>query len=92
MPPMVEPQTAKAIARCLPVNSALTVDRVAGRIIAAPTPCTNRAPISAWPVAASPAATLARVNRMIPTRNTLRRPCRSPILPTVSSRAANTRE
>ena len=92
MPPIVEPQTAKAIARSRPTNTALSVESVAGRIMAAPTPCTSRAPISSSAEPAAPAARLARTNTAMPTAKMRRRPYRSPTRPTVSSSAANSRE
>ena len=92
MPPIVEPQTAKAIARSRPWNTAFTVDNVAGRIIAAPTPCSSRAAMSAAPLAEKPAMMLAITNTTMPTTKSLRRPWMSPTRPTVSSSAANMRE
>ena len=56
MPPIVEPQTAKAIARSRPTKTAFTVERVEGRIIAAPTPWSSRAAMSALPPPAKPAS------------------------------------
>jgi hypothetical protein len=92
MPPIVEPQTAKAIARSRPWKTAFTVDRVEGRIIAAPIPWRSRAAMRAAPLPEKPATTLAMTNTTMPMRNSLRRPRRSPTRPTVSRSEANTRE
>lgn len=59
IPPMVEPQIAKAMPRSRPVKSALTVENVAGRIIAPPTPCRRRAAINVVPEYDMAAKTLA---------------------------------
>ncbi len=74
IPPMVEPQTANAIARSRPANTAFNVDSVAGRIMAAPTPWTSRAPISTLADPAAPATTLATTKTAIPTAKSRRRP------------------
>ncbi len=92
MPPIVEPQTAKAMARSRPAKTAFTVDRVDGRIIAAPTPCSTRAAMSIVPPTANPARTLATTKTTMPRRNSRRRPWMSPTRPTVSSSAAKTSE
>jgi hypothetical protein len=90
MPPMVEPQMAKAIPRSRPVNMALTVDSVAGRIIAPPSPCNSLAMIRIPPFPARAANTLAAPNTTVPTSSSLRRPCMSPRRPAVIRQAANT--
>ncbi len=92
MPPMVEPQMANAIARSRPRNRLLTVDRVAGRIIAPPMPCRNRPRISIALLCAVAATRLARTNHTAPIRNRRRRPRMSAIRPSVISSAANTSE
>ena len=56
---MVEPQIAKEMPRSRPVKSALTVENVAGRIIAPPTPCRRRAAINVVPEYDMAAKTLA---------------------------------
>lgn len=91
MPPIAEPQTANAMVRARPVKVALSVDRVLGTIMAAPMPCTSRAVISMVPLVLEPATTEEAMNTTMPVAKTLRRPCRSPKRPTVSSRAANIR-
>ena len=91
IPPIVDPQTAKAIVRSRPRNVALSSDRVAGRIIAPPTPCRNRAAMSSSPVAASAAATDAAAKMTTPTRSIRRLPKRSARLPKTSSSEAKTR-
>ena len=78
--------------RARPTNRALRLDRVDGRIIAAPMPCTNLAAMSIWPLTASPAKTEAPMNTTMPMRKSLRRPLRSPTRPTVISSDAKTRE
>ncbi len=91
MPPIVEPQTAKAMARSRPRNVALMIDRVVGRIIAPPTPCTTRARIRSSPVAARAANTDAATKTTTPRRSILRRPTRSARVPKTMRSAAKTR-
>ncbi len=62
MPPMTEPQIPNAIARSLPWKLALTIERVEGRIMAAPMPCNERAAMRSPPVGACPASMLAATN------------------------------
>src|SRR5690606_9350594 len=90
MPLITDPQIPKAMARSRPVNTAFTVDSVAGRLIEAPTPCRARAPMSAAPPPARAAATLAAVNPALPGPPIRRRPNRSPARPNGISSAANT--
>ena len=78
--------------RARPTKSALRLDSVDGRIIAAPTPWTNRAVISIGPLTESPATTDDSMNTTMPMRNSSRRPLRSPIRPTVMSSDAKTSE
>jgi hypothetical protein len=66
-------------------------DRVAGKIIAAPRPITQRATISCPALFNSPPARLARPNTASPARSIPLRPTRSLRLPDASSSAANTR-
>ena len=49
VPPIVEPQTAKAMARSRPRNPALSMDSEVGSIIAPAMPCSTRLPISSGP-------------------------------------------
>ncbi len=66
------------------------VDSVAGMISAAPTPITARRATS-WPAdEANPAARLAAPKMMRPAWSARLRPKRSPSVPIVSSRPANT--
>lgn len=58
---------------------------VFGPAIAAPMPCTTRAPISHAAEGASPPAREATVNRAVPMMNSLRLPNRSPARPPSSS-------
>ena len=90
MPPIVEPHTAKAMPRSRPWKVALSVDRVEGRIIAPPTPCTTRAMMSAEPESANAAQTEASMKMITPMTSMRRRPNRSPRVPKTSSRAAKT--
>ena len=92
MPPMVEPQMAKAMPRARPVNIAFSVDRVLGSTIAAPRPCTSRDAISMAGLVAAPAPRLASMNTTSPIAYSRLRPYRSPIRPTVSMREAKTSE
>src|SRR5690606_81986 len=91
MPPIVEPQTANAMARWRPVKVALSSDSVAGRIIAPPSPCTTRDRISSSPFGESAAATLETANSTTPRMSIRRRPMRSARVPKTSSSAAKTR-
>ena len=92
IPPIVEPQIAKAIARSLPRNIALTVDSVAGRIIAPPMPCRKRPKVSIEALPAVAATRLAAMNQTVPIANSLRRPTMSPTRPSVISNEAKTSE
>jgi hypothetical protein len=88
--PMVDPHTAKAWPRALPVKEAFSNDSEVGRIIAAPAPCTKRAAISRPPVDASPASRLDAPKVTTPVRKTRRAPRMSAMRPTSNSRAAST--
>ena len=70
------------------VNVVVTMVRVTGERMAAPTPCTARAVIMAQPVGARPHTRLARVNTSSPTRNMRRRPKRSAMRPPSSRNPA----
>ncbi|MNW57419.1 hypothetical protein D3C74_352260 [compost metagenome] len=92
MPEITAPQMPNATARSLPRNVALTVDRVAGRTNAPPTPWIRRATIRVPASSAWEARMLPPRKTTTPTRSRLRRPSRSPRRPAVSSSAANTTE
>ena len=66
-------------------------ERVAGKIIAAPRPITQRATISWSGVVVSPPATLAMPKTPSPASKMPLRPTRSLRLPAASSREAKTR-
>jgi hypothetical protein len=72
-------------------NTALISVSDSGSTIAAPTPCTARAVISAPMLGASAHATEPSVNTASPTVNTRRRPNRSPRAAPVSNSTANGR-
>ena len=90
IPPMVEPQIAKAIPRSLPWKVAFTSDSVVGSTIAPPIPCTMRAKIIVEASVEKPAQIEARVKMKIPIIKSLRRPMRSPIVPQTKSSDAKT--
>ena len=92
IPPIVDPQIAKAIALSRPLKRLLTVDSVAGRIIAPPMPCRNLPKISIPLLEAVAATRLATTNQIVPVMNRRRRPYMSPTRPSVISSAANTSE
>ena len=91
MPPIVEPHTANAMPRSRPRKVALITERVVGRIMAPPTPCTRRARMSSSPVGASAASTDEPAKTTTPTSMRRLRPKRSARLPNSSSNDANTR-
>lgn len=91
MPPMVDPQTAKAMPRSRPRKVALMIERVVGRIIAPPTPCTRHDAMSSPPVGARAAAIEARAKMPTPISMRRRRPKRSASEPKTSRNEANTR-
>src|SRR5262245_5911335 len=74
------------------VKVLVRIDSVAGMISAAPMPITARAPMSASTLPANAAAADAVPNTTRPTASAPFRPYRSPIVPAVSSKPANTRE
>jgi len=92
MPPIIEPYTAKAMARSRPWKRALMVERVEGITNAAPMPCTSRAPIRNAGVGAEPTASEASMNSVSPARSMSLRPWMSLSRPASRMRAANTRE
>ncbi len=92
MPPMVPPQTAKAVARCFPMKVALMSESELGMIIAAPSPWTKRPAITAWLVFANPIHALASTNSETPATKMRRRPRMSARRPAAMRNAANVRE
>ena len=66
-------------------------ERVAGKVMAAPSPITARAAISSAGLVVKPPARLAAPNTVSPASSIPLRPNRSDRLPNVSSSAANTR-
>src|SRR5699024_9969172 len=68
-PAMTAPHTPNATARSLPRNTALTVERVEGKISAPPTPCTTRAQIRGTAASLAAAIKLPRTKTAIPTTN-----------------------
>ena len=85
----VPAQIPIAIPRCRGGNVAVMMPSVAGFMIAAPTPCTTRAPIRKLALGASPQASEAPVKIARPTMKRRRRPKRSASLPPVSRKAPN---
>ena len=92
MPPIVAPQTAKAIARDLPTNTALITDKEAGKIIAAPTPCSARAPMRLIDESEIATSTLAPTKTMTPMMKSNLRPKRSARRPARISSEAKVNE
>lgn len=88
--PMVEPQTAKACPRALPVKVAFSRDSDVGRSMAALAPCRKRARMSRPLPGASPARTLVAPNSTAPMTKTRRAPKMSASRPVSSSSAAKT--
>ncbi len=74
MPPIVEPQTAKAMPRSRPVNVALRIDSVVGRTMAPPMPCRMRETTSRSPVGERAARTDATAKTITPVASRRRRP------------------
>ena len=87
--PLTPDQMPSAIPRFSAGNAVLSSVSVSGATIAAPRPCTARAPISAPVLGASAAPADASVKIPRPMTNILRRPKRSPSAAPVSSRTAN---
>ena len=81
MPPIVPPQTAKAIARSLPTNTALMTDSELGRIIAPPMPWRARAAMRVLAESDAATRTLAATNTTTPSMNSSLRPERSAMRP-----------
>jgi hypothetical protein len=83
------PQIASALLRSAPSGKVVeTIERAVGVMIAAPTPWTARAVISASGDQASPQTSEARVKNSSPTMNTRLRPSRSAARPPSSSSPA----
>ncbi len=90
--PPTAPHSPIARARSVrPVNTLAISDRVAGNVIAAPRPITDRAAMSCPGLVTKPPARLAAPNTASPATSNRLRPNRSDRLPKVSSNAANTR-
>src|SRR5579872_4464622 len=88
-PPATETNTYALIARArsaASVNSVTMIARITEAWAAAPTPCRNRAAISAPWLGATPQSSEATVKIVRPERNTRLRPARSPSRPARSSR------
>lgn len=81
-------QVATPLERSSGGKAAVIVDSVPGMIIAAPRPMTARQTISVLVESAHEAARDAVPKTTVPTISTLRRPRRSPIAPSGSTRAA----
>ena len=80
-PPMA-PHAASARLRSRPsVNDVVRIASVAGEMIAAPKPCSARAPSRVACESATAQSREARVNRTVPARKTRRRPSRSAARP-----------
>ena len=76
------PHAPSAAFRSLPsAKVVLRIESAAGVIIAAPSPCSARAPISAASLQASPDRSEAPVKTMSPAMNTRRRPTMSATRP-----------
>ena len=91
MPPMVAPQTAKAMPRSLPWKFAFTKESVVGSTIAPPKPCTTRAAIISPADSVEPAQTEAMMNMTIPISRSRLRPILSASEPQTRSVEAKTR-
>ena len=89
--PAVPAHTAIAFCRSVGSEKAFVmIDRVAGKMRAAPTPVTARMAISPPAVSTRAEARQPRPKMTRPAANARRRPNRSPSPPQVSSRPANT--
>ena len=89
--PLTPDQTPSARPRFSTGAAVLSSVRLSGARIAAPTPWTARAPISAPVVGARAAPADAAVKIAMPTRNMRLRPKRSPSADPVSRKTANAR-
>ena len=90
-PPSVAPKTPSARARAAPENSARSSGVAVANSTAPPTPCSARNNWSASAVGASAHASDPAVKMIRPTRNSRRRPSRSPKVAAGSSSTASTR-
>ncbi len=89
--PAVAAQIEIAVARSAGrVNTLTRIASVAGKMRAAPTPISARAPISASASPANAPSALKAPNHAMPMSRTPLRPRRSPKLPAASSKPANT--
>ena len=80
--PPSAPQIPSALLRSAPSRKVVvTIERAAGEMIAAPRPCTARAPIRTFALFARPQASEAAVKMTSPTMKISRRPSRSAIRP-----------
>ncbi|MYY08664.1 hypothetical protein GT204_07045 [Streptomyces sp. SID4919] len=85
--PPIPPQMPSALFRSAPsVKVFITMDRAAGAMVAADTPCRARAATSTSADGANPHPSEASTRSDIPARKTLRRPSRSAARPHNSSR------
>ena len=88
--PPSAPQIPSALFRSAPSsNVVITIESAAGEMIAAPRPCTARAPISIPSDCARPQTSEAAVKTTTPTRKTRRRPSRSAARPPSSRKPPN---
>ena len=81
-------QVPIAVPRCSGGKAWVMIDRVAGIMNAAPTPCTARKPTSQASLGEKPMARLEKPNTTTPNRNSVRRPKMSPRRPPVTIRTA----
>ena len=86
--PAIAPHTPKATPRIRPVNVPEMMESVDGDVMAAPSPCSARAPISMPMEEAAPESTEPAMNTATPITNISLRPSWSPILPKVTMSAA----
>ena len=88
--PPIAPQMPSALFRSEPSSKVvMMIESVAGEMIAAPTPCTARAPTSTPIEPASPQTSDAAEKTTIPTMNIRLRPSRSPARPPSSRKPPN---
>jgi hypothetical protein len=90
--PITAPQTPIARERAGPWNSWASRPSEEGNMIAAPSPCSARAPISSPADVANAHSADATVNRQTPITNSFLRPKRSASEPAVSWNTASTSE
>jgi hypothetical protein len=86
----IAPHAPSAVLRSLPSgNVVVRIDSAAGVIIAEPSPCSAREPISAVSLQARPESNDAKLKTTSPTRNTRRRPSRSAARPPSNRKPPN---